>query len=154
MHGDLSYFSTLAMMTVTTMIILGICRFPMLTFKKETLMAWSGRISHVFEIIYILLAQGIKNGALKRLKVGHKWKPFYISRKKQAIDAMSDYGEKMEKLEKLQEKKSTTKMEVGKRQVQLAGEAVSTSIQGKFKNSFLDKTTVVKKLWSHVLYSI
>lgn len=105
MYGDLSYFSTFAMMTVTKVIILGICRFPMLTFKKETLMAWSGRISHVFEIIYVLLAQGIKNGALTRLKVGHKWKLFYISRKKQAMDAMSDYGEKMEKLDKLQKKK-------------------------------------------------
>lgn len=96
----------------------------MLTFKKETLMAWSGRISRVFEIMYILLARGGKNGALILLKVGHEWKLFYVSRKKQAMDAMSDYGRKMEKLEKLQ-KKNITKTEVDKRQVQLAGEVVT-----------------------------
>lgn len=73
----------------------------MLTFKKETLMAWSGSISHVFEIIHILLAQGIKNGALKLLNIGHEWKLFYISRKKRAMDAISDYGRKIETLEKL-----------------------------------------------------
>lgn len=96
----------------------------MLTFKKETLIAWSGRISRVFEIMYILLAQGSKNGALTLLKVGLEWKLSYVRRKKQAMDAMSDYGRKMEKLEKLQ-KKTITKTEVDRRQVQLAGEAVT-----------------------------
>lgn len=39
------------------------------------------------------------------------------------MDAMSNYGKKMETLDKLQ-KKGITKTEVDKRQVQLAGEAV------------------------------
>ena len=93
----------------------------MLTFRKETLTALSGRISHVFEIMHILLAQGSKNGALALLKVGYEWKLFYISRKKQAMDAMSDYGRKMKKLDKLQEKKQNQDRS---RQVQLSGEAV------------------------------
>lgn len=51
----------------------------MLIFTKETLMAWSAKISHVFEITDILLAWGIKNRVLTLFKVGHEWKLFYIS---------------------------------------------------------------------------
>lgn len=68
-------------------------------------MAWSGRISRVFEIMYNLLAQGSKNRALTLLKVGREWKLFYVSRKKQAMDAMSDYGRKMETIREFTEKK-------------------------------------------------
>jgi len=41
------------------------------------------------------------------------------------MNVMRYYGIKNEKFERLQGKKSTTKMEVDKRQVQLAGEVVT-----------------------------
>lgn len=66
---------------------------------------WSVRISHAFEVIYILLAEGIKNGTLKVLKVGNGWKLFYICRKKQATDKVSDEnGEITENIEKKEHK--------------------------------------------------
>lgn len=62
---------------------------------------WSVRISYAFKVIYILLAEGIKNGTLKVLKVGNGWKLFYICRKKQATDKVSDKnGEITENIEK------------------------------------------------------